>query len=66
MESEGAALSPEVLRDFGTRWGQAWNSHDTGRVLSLLHPEIVWDDTVFWPRVIEGIGGMPAYILLTG
>jgi hypothetical protein len=62
VKSEGAALSPEFLRDFGTRWGQAWNSHDTGQVLSLLHPEIVWDDTVFWPRAIEGIGGMPAYI----
>jgi hypothetical protein len=55
-------LSPEFLRDFGTRWGEAWNSHDTGRVLALLHPDIVWDDTVFWPRVIHGIAGMNDYV----
>jgi SnoaL-like protein len=62
MSTEDNAVSPEFLRDFGTRWGQAWNSHDTDRVLELLHPEIIWDDTVFWPRVIEGIDGMTAYV----
>jgi predicted ester cyclase len=56
------ALSPEFLRDFGTRWGAAWNSHDTDQVLALLDPDIEWDDTVFWPRVIVGIAGMREYV----
>jgi hypothetical protein len=55
-------LSGEFLRDFGNRWDRAWNSHDTDEVLALLHPDIVWDDTVFWPTVIEGKPGMPTYI----
>ncbi|WP_285034348.1 nuclear transport factor 2 family protein [Mycolicibacterium sp. lyk4-40-TYG-92] len=55
-------LSEEFLRDFGTRWGAAWNSHSTEQVLALLHPEIVWDDTVFWPHVISGIDDMPKYV----
>lgn len=50
------------LDDFSTRWLQAWNSHSTERVLELLHPEITWDDRVFWPEVIHGIDGMTAYI----
>jgi hypothetical protein len=55
-------LSGEFLRDFGNRWDRAWNSHDTDEVLALLHPDIVWDDNVFWPTVIEGKSGMPTYI----
>lgn len=55
-------LSEQFLRDFGNRWDRAWNSHDTDRVLALLHPEIRWEDTVFWPEVINGIAGMPAYV----
>lgn len=50
------------LRDFATRWLQAWNSHDTDEVLSLLHPDITWDDTVFWPEVIHGLDGMRSYV----
>lgn len=56
------AVDDDFLRDFATRWGDAWNSHDTERVLELLHPEIIWEDTVFWPRIIEGIDGMREYI----
>jgi hypothetical protein len=54
--------NPEFLRAFGTRWAAAWNSHDTDQVLALLDDEITWDDTVFWPHVIQGIGGMRAYV----
>ena len=56
------AETPEFLRDFGNRWDAAWNSHDSEKVLDLLDAEIVWDDTVFWPRVIEGIGEMREYV----
>ncbi|NMO01425.1 nuclear transport factor 2 family protein [Gordonia sp. TBRC 11910] len=52
----------EFLDDFSTRWLQAWNSHSTEQVLNLLHPDITWDDRVFWPDVIHGIDGMPAYV----
>lgn len=62
MSDTDRSLSVEFLRDFGTRWDAAWNSHRTEDVLALLHPDIVWDDTVFWPRVIEGKTGMPRYI----
>lgn len=57
-----APLDWEVLRDFGTRWDRAWNSHDTTEVMDLLHPDIVWEDTVFWPEIITGRDKMPAYI----
>lgn len=50
------------LHDFADRWLAAWNSHDTADVLALLHDDITWDDRVFWPEVIRGIGGMPAYV----
>lgn len=62
MSDTDRSLSVEFLRDFGTRWDAAWNSHRTEDVLALLHPDIVWDDTVFWPRVIEGKTDMPRYI----
>lgn len=50
------------LQDFAKRWLAAWNSHDTDRVLALLHPEVIWDDTVFWPEVIHGIDGVRTYV----
>lgn len=53
--------SGEFLRAFGERWNQAWNSHDTERVLQLVHPEIVWEDTVFWTDVIHGVEELRTY-----
>jgi SnoaL-like domain len=55
------ALSEEFLRDFANRWSMAWNSHNTEQVLELLDADVVWEDTVFWPRVIEGRGGVGEY-----
>lgn len=55
------AVTEEFIIGFAERWDAAWNSHDTDRVLALLHPEIEWEDTVFWPEIIHGIGGMRAY-----
>lgn len=51
----------QFLRDFGMRWHAAWNSHDTDRVLELTHPDIRWEDTVFWPRMIEGHADLRVY-----
>jgi SnoaL-like domain len=54
-------VSDEFLRDFASRWTQAWNSHDTDQVIELLDPEIIWEDTVFWPSIIEGTSGVREY-----
>lgn len=58
----GDTVSADFIRDFGTRWEAAWNSHDTNQVMSLLHPDIRWNDTVFWPEVIYGHDAMRIYI----
>ncbi|MFM9377849.1 nuclear transport factor 2 family protein [Gordonia sp. VNK21] len=50
------------FRDFGTRWEAAWNSHETDRVLELTHPDIHWNDTVFWPQEIDGHAALRGYI----
>ena len=55
-------VSASFIREFGERWSAAWNSHDADQVLDLLHHNIEWDDTVFWPEVITGIGGMRPYV----
>lgn len=58
----GEAISPQFIRNFGDRWEAAWNSHDTDRVLAVLHPEIRWNDTVFWPEVLHGHEAMRQYV----
>ncbi|ALL79723.1 hypothetical protein AD006_31795 (plasmid) [Pseudonocardia sp. EC080610-09] len=50
------------LQDFSRRWLAAWNSHDTSRVMELLHPGIRWEDTVFWTEVIHGHEAVHSYI----
>lgn len=50
------------LRDFATRWLAAWNSHDTEQVLALLHPDVLWEDTVFWTGAIRGREGVRTYV----
>ncbi|QDG66714.1 nuclear transport factor 2 family protein [Pseudarthrobacter sp. NIBRBAC000502772] len=55
-------VSASFIGEFGQRWSAAWNSHNTDQVLALLHDDIEWDDTVFWPDVIVGIGGMRPYV----
>lgn len=50
------------LRKYATDWLAAWNSHDTERVLEILHPDIVWEDTVFWTDVIHGREAMREYV----
>ena len=54
MIPKGDPVTEEFLRDFVDRWAAAWNSLDTDTVMSLMHPDIVWEDLVFWPRVIHG------------
>jgi len=55
-------VTAEFVRGFGSRWEAAWNSHDTERVLALIHPDIRWNDTIFWPDIIHGHAAMRAYI----
>lgn len=49
------------LNDFAARWEEAWNSHDTEKVLAIAHPDIEWDDRTFWPEVIHGLDGLRQY-----
>ena len=58
MSSADAAF----LRDFADRWLTAWNSHDTDTVLALLHPDVRWDETVFWPHPLHGREAVRAYV----
>lgn len=58
----GDPVTAEFVRDFGTRWEAAWNSHDTEKVMALVHPDIRWNDTIFWPEIIHGHAGFRAYV----
>lgn len=45
--------SIESIRDFVSRWLEAWNSHEPDRVLALLTEDVeVRDDS--WPRTMRG------------
>jgi steroid delta-isomerase-like uncharacterized protein len=54
-------VSATFLRDFADRWLAAWNSHDTDQVLALLHPDVRWEETVFWPHPLSGREAVRAY-----
>ena len=56
------AVDEDFLQAFAQRWLAAWNSHDTERVLDLLHQDIEWEDTVFWTHVIHGMPEMRLYV----
>ena len=62
MSPARKATSAAFLRDFADRWLAAWNSHDTGAVLALLHPDVEWDETVFWPHPLHGREAVRAYV----
>lgn len=57
-----STVSAEFLRDFADRWIAAWNSHDTGTVLALLHHDVCWDERVFWPQPLRGREAVRAYV----
>ena len=59
--SPDETVSPAFLRRFATEWLAAWNSHDTDQVLALLHPDLLWDEQVFWPTVLRGRESVRAY-----
>ncbi|HKY23297.1 MAG TPA: nuclear transport factor 2 family protein [Vicinamibacterales bacterium] len=52
----------DFLENFAKRWLEAWNSHETDRVLELLHPDIEWDDQTFWTKVQHGHAEVRNYI----
>ncbi|HEY2269029.1 MAG TPA: nuclear transport factor 2 family protein [Streptosporangiaceae bacterium] len=55
-------MNAAFLRDFAGRWLVAWNSHDTETVLALLHPDVSWEETVFWPHPLSGREAVRAYV----
>ncbi|WP_375504228.1 nuclear transport factor 2 family protein [uncultured Jatrophihabitans sp.] len=52
----------QFFEDFARRWVDAWNSGSTDRVLELLHPDITWDERVFWPEVLHGREAVRVYV----
>jgi hypothetical protein len=62
MSPAREATSTEFLRDFADRWLAAWNSRDTETVLALLHPDVDWDETVFWPHPLRGREAVRGYV----
>jgi len=54
-------IDHEFLEEFASRWLDAWNSHDTDQVLSLLSPDVTWDERTFWPEVIHGHDAVRGY-----
>jgi hypothetical protein len=52
----------DFLNAFAGRWLDAWNSHETERVLDLLADDVVWEDLTFWPEVIHGREGVREYV----
>lgn len=56
------AVGTEFLERFSVDWLDAWNSHETEQVMALMHPDIVWDDRVFWTHVIQGSEELRKYV----
>lgn len=56
------AVGESFLQTFSEEWLEAWNSHDTEQVMTLMHPDIVWDDRVFWTHVIHGREELHKYV----
>ncbi|HTK67709.1 MAG TPA: nuclear transport factor 2 family protein [Pseudonocardia sp.] len=48
-----SAPTQEFVRDFAARFTGAWNACDPERVLELMDPEIVYDDSG-WPTLMRG------------
>lgn len=43
-------------------WITALAARDTEAVIDLTTPDIVWNDTVFWPRVVHGHDELRRYL----
>jgi len=62
LPQAGSSENVDFLHGFADRWLAAWNSHDTERVLALLHDDIEWDDRVFWPEILHGRTAVREYV----
>jgi steroid delta-isomerase-like uncharacterized protein len=49
----GAHRGPEALEAFSAAYLDAWNSHDPDRLLALMAPDVVYDDSA-WPTTMRG------------
>lgn len=43
----GEAIDDAFLADFIERWAAAWNSHDPERVIAMMQPDCVYDDSAW-------------------
>jgi len=55
-------VDPAFVHEFGAQWQGAWNSGDTDQVLALLHPDVLWDEQIFWPTALTGRDAVRAYV----
>ncbi|NMO01423.1 nuclear transport factor 2 family protein [Gordonia sp. TBRC 11910] len=60
-QSRRGAL-PVDLEAFCDEWFRALKARDTQAVVNLTTPDIVWDDTVFWPKVVHGHEELTCYL----
>lgn len=62
MSTVDSTVDAAFLRSFADRWIDAWNSRDTDTVLALLHPDVSWEERVFWPEPLHGREAVRAYV----
>jgi steroid delta-isomerase-like uncharacterized protein len=44
----------EVVRSFGTRWVEAWNSHDLDALEAMVTEDVTWEDPAMRGRTVHG------------
>jgi hypothetical protein len=50
------------LEQFCDDWYSALNSRSTDAMLDLTTPDVLWDDTVFWPAALRGQDELRTYL----
>jgi steroid delta-isomerase-like uncharacterized protein len=57
-----SATSERTLQEFLNEYLEAWNSHQAGRLLALMAPDIVYDDSA-WPQTMRGHDDVRAFLM---
>ena len=56
-----ATPSIEWIRDFATRWLDAWNSHEVDQLLALMTEDVEYRDDA-WPKPMRGHADVREYL----
>jgi hypothetical protein len=62
MTSTRPPHSVPDLDAFCNRWDAALSARSTEAMLELTTPDVLWDDTVFWPTVVRGHEELRTYM----